>query len=149
MLAPVTVKSLRNVPSQRAEEISDPADLLSLVWFLLNGSNAHCGPPHALTPISSGQSKCFSLKIRFKMGLSCSAPMRKRFQWWLWGMSLVPESRKGSNKMMPYITWLTFAHPAPTSWSLENSGCNRKDHESSYIVTPKRMEPQMLILLRK
>lgn len=31
MLAPVTVKSLRNVPSQRAENISDRADLLSLV----------------------------------------------------------------------------------------------------------------------
>lgn len=31
MLAPVTVKSPRNVPSKRTEEISDPADLLSLV----------------------------------------------------------------------------------------------------------------------
>lgn len=31
MLAPVTVKSPRNAPSKRAEEICDPADLLSLV----------------------------------------------------------------------------------------------------------------------
>lgn len=31
MFAPVTVKSLRNVPSKRAEEISDPTVVLSLV----------------------------------------------------------------------------------------------------------------------